>query len=101
MARFMRAFVRAHRRFFADRDAMVEIAKVETRIAEKYAKAAWEEYASAEIFSPDGDVSSAGVQALIDISALIRALPNRQGRSAEDYIDRSYLHVAQAETAGE
>ena len=101
MARFMRAFVRAHRRFFADRDAMVTIAKEETRIAEKYAIAAWEEYTAAEIFPTDGDVSSAGVQALIDISALIRALPDRQGRLADDYIDRTYLHVALAETACE
>ncbi|MEX2614936.1 MAG: ABC transporter substrate-binding protein [Alphaproteobacteria bacterium] len=101
MARFMRAFVRAHRRFFADRETMVKIAGEETGIAEKYAITAWEEYTAAEIFPPDGDVSSAGVQALIDISAQIRALPNRRGRSAEDYIDRTWLHVAQAETAGE
>jgi ABC-type nitrate/sulfonate/bicarbonate transport system substrate-binding protein len=101
MARFMRAFVRAHKRFFADRDTMVRIAMQETRIEERYAGMAWEEYTKEQIFPPDGDVSSEGVQALIDVSAVIREIPDRQGTSAEAYIDRSYLHVAQAETAGE
>jgi hypothetical protein len=36
------------------------------------------------------------VQALIDISSLIRAVPNRVKSSAADYINRSYLHAAQA-----
>ena len=101
MARFMRAFVRAHRRFFADRETMIRIAMAETGVAEKYAAAAWDEYTAAEIFPRDGDVNSAGVQALIDISGLIRALPNRQGQSAEAYIDRRHLRTAWAETAGE
>ena len=101
MARFMRAFVRAHKRFFADRDTMIRIAMQETGIAERYAGMAWDEYTKEQIFPPDGDVSSAGVQALIDVSALIREIPDRQGSSAEAYIDRGYLHAAQAETAGE
>ena len=101
MARFMRAFVRAHKRFFADPTGMAAIAMAETGIDRKYAQTAWDEYTRDEIFPPDGDASSEGVQALIDISALIRELPNRQGTSADDYIDRSYLCVAQAETAGE
>jgi hypothetical protein len=31
---------------------------------------------------------------------LIRAVPNRLRSSAADYINRSYLHAAQAEIAG-
>jgi hypothetical protein len=34
------------------------------------------------------------VQALIDISSLIRAVPNRIKSSADGYINRDYLHAA-------
>jgi ABC-type nitrate/sulfonate/bicarbonate transport system substrate-binding protein len=94
MLRFMRAFVRAHRWFFAHREEANAIAEIECRIAPAYANRAWLEYTQEEIFPPGGDVLTASVQALIDISALIRALPNRQNRAAESYIDRSYLHAA-------
>lgn len=99
--RFMRAFVRAHRRFFSHRDEANAIAAAECRIPLNYADRAWQEYTTARIFPDDGDVPGASVQSLIDISALIRALPNRQGRSAEDYIDRTYLHAAWQSLAAE
>jgi len=35
------------------------------------------------------------VQALIEISSLIRAAPNRTKPRASDYINRCYLHAAQ------
>ena len=46
-------------------------------------------------FPRDGEASAAGVQALIDTSALIRDLPARP-RLAADYIDRSWLAAARA-----
>jgi hypothetical protein len=39
------------------------------------------------------------VQALIDISALIRAVPNHVKSSVTGYINRSYLYAAQREVA--
>ena len=49
---------------------------------------------AAEIFPRDGDASDAAVQALIEISGLIRALPNRTRTQAADYINRTYLQAA-------
>jgi ABC-type nitrate/sulfonate/bicarbonate transport system substrate-binding protein len=99
MHRFMRALVRAHDFFFAGRDGVTPIAMAETGIAEKYAQRAWEEYTTDEIFPRDGDANDAAVQALIEISSPIRAVPNRTKSSASDYINRSYLHAAQREVA--
>jgi ABC-type nitrate/sulfonate/bicarbonate transport system substrate-binding protein len=99
MAPFMRAFVRAHHWFFANRKDVTPIAVAETGITEAYAERAWDEYVRDEIFPRDGDASDAAVQALIDISALIRAVPNRVKSSAAAYINRSYLHAAQREVA--
>jgi ABC-type nitrate/sulfonate/bicarbonate transport system substrate-binding protein len=99
MHRFMRAFVRAHEFFFADRDGVTPIAMAETGIAENYAQRAWDEYTTDEIFPRDGDANDAAVQALIEISSLIRAVPNRVKSSAADYINRGYLHEAQRDVA--
>jgi ABC-type nitrate/sulfonate/bicarbonate transport system substrate-binding protein len=99
MHRFMRAFVRAHDFFFASRDGVTPIAMAETGITENYARRAWDEYTTDEIFPRDGDANDAAVQALIEISSLIRAVPNRTKSSASDYINRSYLHAAQREVA--
>jgi len=99
MQRFMRAFVRAHDFFFENRNGVTPIAMAETGITEKYAQRAWDEYITDEIFPRDGDANDAAVQALIEISSLIRAVPNRTKSSASDYINRSYLHAAQREVA--
>jgi ABC-type nitrate/sulfonate/bicarbonate transport system substrate-binding protein len=99
MHRFMRAFVRAHDFFFANRDGVTPIAMAETGITENYARRAWDEYMTDEIFPRDGDANDAAVQALIEISSLIRAVPNRTKSSASDYINRSYLHAAQRDVA--
>jgi ABC-type nitrate/sulfonate/bicarbonate transport system substrate-binding protein len=66
MAPFMRAFVRAHRWFFANRGGVTPIASAETGIPESYAERAWDEYVRDEIFPRDGDANDAAVQALID-----------------------------------
>jgi ABC-type nitrate/sulfonate/bicarbonate transport system substrate-binding protein len=92
--RFMRGFIRAHHWFYANRDGATAIAMRETGIERRYAERAWDEYTSAAIFPRDGNASSAAVQALIEISFLIRALPARAGRKADDYIDRNYLSAA-------
>jgi hypothetical protein len=91
----MRAFVRAHQWFFANRDAVTPIAMAETGITADYALRAWDEYTADEIFPRDGDANTAAVQALIEISSRIRAVPNRVKSSANDYINRDYLDAAQ------
>ena len=96
VVRFMRAFLRAHDWFYANRDGTGAIAVAETRVERHYADRAWDEYVQAEIFPRDGDASDAAVQALIDISGLIRALPQRTKTHAADYINRTYLHEARA-----
>jgi ABC-type nitrate/sulfonate/bicarbonate transport system substrate-binding protein len=100
MKKFMRAFVRAHERFFTDRDAVAAIAMQETGISKDYALRAWDEYTADEIFPRDGDANTEAVRALIEISSLIRAVPNRVKSSADDYINRDYLRAAQAEVLG-
>jgi len=99
MHRFMRAFVRAHEWFFANREGVAQIAMAETGIAQDYALRAWGEYTADEIFPRDGDANDAAVQALIEISSLIRAVPHRTKSQASDYINRSYLHAAQRDVA--
>jgi hypothetical protein len=99
MRKFMRAFVRAHHWFFANRAGVTPIAMAETGITENYAERAWDEYTTDTIFPRDGDASNAAVQALIEISSLIRAVPNRVKSSAADYINRGYLHEAQRDIA--
>ena len=101
MRTFMRAFVTAHEWFFANRVGVTPIAVAETGITEDYAERAWDEYVKDEIFPSDGDANDAAVQALVDISSLIRAVPNRVKSSAADYINRSYHHTAQRELARE
>jgi ABC-type nitrate/sulfonate/bicarbonate transport system substrate-binding protein len=99
LARFMRAFVRAHRWFYANRAAATKIAVEQSGIPEKYALRAWDEYTSETIFPTDGDASTPAVQALIEVSALIRAIPNRTNKSADAYINRDYLRAAQRDVA--
>ncbi len=96
VVRFMRAFIRAHEWFYANRDGAAGIAMRETGVERRYADRAWDEYVEAEIFPRDGDASNAAVQALIEISGQIRAIPHRTKTRAADYINRSYLEEAQA-----
>lgn len=96
LLRFLRGFLRAHERFYTDRDLAREVAVKESGIAPRYADRAWEEYTRDAIFPRDGEASEAGVQALIEISALIRELPSRARARAADYIDRSWLAEARA-----
>ena len=96
VVRFMRAFVRSHAWFYANRDGAAAIAMTETGVERRYVDRAWDEYVADEIFPRNGDASDAAVQALIDISGLIRALPSRARTRAADYINRTYLREALA-----
>jgi hypothetical protein len=99
MGPFMRVFVREHEWFFANRAGATAIAMAETGITRGYAERAWDDYTKDNIFPRDGDANDAAVEALIDISSLIRAVPNRVKSSPADYINRGYLHRAQREIA--
>lgn len=96
LLRFLRGFIRAHERFFADRDLARDVAVKESGIEPRYADRAWAEYTQAGIFPRDAEASAAGVQNLIETSALIRELPGRARTRAEEYIDRSWLAEARA-----
>lgn len=91
---FMRAYVRAHRWFYANKAGSTEIAVKETGVDRRYAERAWDEYARDEIFPRDGAASAAAVQALIEVSSLIRDLAARSKSRAEQYINHSYLEAA-------
>jgi NitT/TauT family transport system substrate-binding protein len=97
---FMRAFVRAHDWFYANREEAGAIAVKETGVERPYADRAWDEYVQSEIFPRDADASDVAVQALIDISGLIRALPHRTKTQAADYINRTYLEEARSDLVG-
>ena len=94
--RFMRAFIRAHRLFYADSAQVAKVACRETGITEQYAERAWAEYTRATIFPRDGTASVAAVQALIEVSGLIRELPRRAAMRAETYIDSAFAQAALA-----
>lgn len=92
---FMRAFIRAHRWYYENKEACCRIAVAETGIDPKYANRAWDEYTQTEIFPRDARANPLSIQALIDVSALIRAVPNRAITRAIDYINHSYLDEAE------
>lgn len=96
LLRFLRAFLRAHERFYTQREEANAVAVAETGVETRHADLAWEEYTREGIFPRDGEASGPGVQALIETSALIRELPSRARTRAEDYIDRSWLAAARA-----
>src|SRR5919206_936759 len=91
LIRFLRAFLRAHRWFYANREGATEIALEETGLERRYAERAWDEYVDEEIFPRDGRASVAGIRTLIEVSALIREIRSRSGRKPEDYIEHAYL----------
>jgi ABC-type nitrate/sulfonate/bicarbonate transport system substrate-binding protein len=94
--RFLRGFIRAHDRFYADKAFATQIAVAEMGIDAAYADRAWDEYTRDEIFPRDGRASHAAVDTLIDTSALIRAIPARAASTAVDYIDHQWLDKARA-----
>ncbi len=91
---FMKAYIRAHQWFYDNQQGCQTIAMQETGTTADYADRAWEEYTSAEIFPRDGAANPDSIQALIDISALLRAVPRRARTQARSYINRSYIEQA-------
>ncbi len=99
LLRFLRAFLRAHDWFFADRDGSARIAMMQTGVNRRYADLAWDEMTRDGIFPRDGTANAAAVATLIETSALIRDLPARRRTRAADYIDHSWLDAARASLA--
>ena len=91
---FLTAYLQAHRWFYANKAGSTEIAVEETGVDKRYAERAWDEYVRDEIFPRDAAASVPAVQALIEVSALIRNLATRSKTRAEQYINHSYLHMA-------
>ena len=91
---FLRAWLAAHRWFYDNKGGATEIAVKETGVERRYAERAWDEYVRDEIFPRDGRASARAVQALIEVSSLIRNLPGRTNSRAEQYIDHAYLEMA-------
>ena len=96
LLRFLRAFLRAHAWFYANREGSNAIAVRESGIEERYADRAWRDYTEAEIFPRDGRASIPGVEALIETNALIRELPSRARTRAADYVDHRWIEAAAA-----
>ena len=80
----MRGWIKAHQWVFANRAESSKIAVSESGVALRYNERAWDEYVAKAIFPADGAVSVAAVQTLIDVSALIRALPSRGTMTGRD-----------------
>ena len=91
---FLRAWLAAHRWFYENKAGASEIAVKETGVERRYAERAWDEYVRHEIFPRDGRASVAAVQALIEVSSLIRDLPGRSRSRAAQYINPTYLDRA-------
>ena len=90
----MRAFIRAHDWFYANKVGCRKIAMLETGITADYADRAWDEYTSGEIFPRDARANAASIQTLIEISALLRAVPKRSEALAKSYVNERYLDEA-------
>ena len=93
---FLRAWLAAHQWFYDNKAGASDIAVKETGVERRYAERAWDEYVRDEIFPRDGRASVAAVQALIEVSSLIRNLPGRSRSRAAQYINHAYLDRASA-----
>lgn len=96
----LRAFIGAHLWLSENRDASRPIAEEEARVSGRHADLAWNEMVAGGIFPRDGRASLPAIQTLIEVSALIRALPARGARQAGDYVDGSYIDAAERSLSG-
>jgi ABC-type nitrate/sulfonate/bicarbonate transport system substrate-binding protein len=94
---FLKALIQAHDWFYANKAGCRAIAMRHSGISADYADRAWDDYTRDEIFPRDGAANERSIQALIDVSALIRALPSRAKTTAGEYINASYLERAHRE----
>ncbi|MDB5589934.1 ABC transporter substrate-binding protein [Enterovirga sp.] len=93
---FLRAWIEAHRWLLAHREESRAVAAREASLSADEADIAWDEMVAGGIFPLDGRAGVAAVQTLIEVSALIRALPGRAALRAETYIDGSFVDAAEA-----
>jgi ABC-type nitrate/sulfonate/bicarbonate transport system substrate-binding protein len=91
---FLRAWLAAHRWFYENKAGATEIAVKETGVERRYAERAWDEYVRDEIFPRAGRASVEAVEALIEVSSLMRNLPGRSRSRAAQYINHAYLDRA-------
>ena len=99
MVAFLRAWIAAHRWFYAEPEGCARIAMQHAGIERRYADLAWQEFTRDEIFPRDARASLAGVRTLIETSAQVRALAARSRTRAEDYIEHRWLDLAEASLA--
>jgi ABC-type nitrate/sulfonate/bicarbonate transport system substrate-binding protein len=91
---FMCAMVGAHAWLAHNREASADIAVLEMGIERRHALLAWDAYVEGGIFPADSDVSAAGLQAMIELTAQIRGNSARIGTPYASYVDRSYYLAA-------
>jgi ABC-type nitrate/sulfonate/bicarbonate transport system substrate-binding protein len=99
VVRFLRAFIRAHHAFYANREEACRIACLETGVEARYAARAWDDYTREGIFPRDGRANIDGIQTLIEVSSLIRDLKTRATMRAQAYVDHGYLEIAEKSLA--
>jgi hypothetical protein len=63
-------------------------------IEQRHALLAWDAYVEGRIFPAGGDISAAGLQAMIELSGQVRGNAGRTGASYLSYVDRSYYLAA-------
>jgi ABC-type nitrate/sulfonate/bicarbonate transport system substrate-binding protein len=100
VCRFMRAMVAAHVWLAHNREDSADIAVQEMGIQRRHALLAWDAYVEGGIFPADGDVSTAGLRAIIDLTAQVRGNIARNGASYTSYVDRSYYLSAKELSLG-
>jgi ABC-type nitrate/sulfonate/bicarbonate transport system substrate-binding protein len=91
---FTRAMVSAYVWLAHHREASSDIAVQEMGIEQRHALLAWDAYVEGRIFPADGDISAAGLQAMIELSGQVRGNTGRTGASYLSYVDRSYYLAA-------
>lgn len=91
---FVRAMVEAHRWLARNREASSEIAAREMRIERRHAQFAWDAYVPGRIFPADGDISAAGLRAMLELSGQVRDNDGRIVTPYESLVDRSYYLAA-------
>lgn len=97
--RFLVAIVEAHRAIASDDASPTDVAHGHMKaygFDRGYAERSRQLCVATQVFPPDGDISTAGLETLINLSSLIRSLPNRAFTKPDDYVDRSYLRAAWA-----
>lgn len=100
--RFLVATLEAYRAIFSDDPAPDDIAHRHMEahgFTRDYCARARRYCVEHDVFPRDGDISTAGLERLIGLSAEIRDLPNRAHTQADDYVDRSYLEAARRRLA--